>query len=54
MEDLCKGFNNLRTKRKGVHVSCVYTCDICGLKSECESQLYTLMVSHVFGNLFMS
>jgi hypothetical protein len=41
MKDFHKGFDNMCTKGKGVHVFCVYTCDICGLKSECESHLYT-------------
>ncbi len=41
MEDLHKGFNNMCTKGKGVRVSCVYTCDKRGLKSECESHLNT-------------
>jgi hypothetical protein len=31
-------------KGKGVHVSCVYTCDICGLRSECEAHLHTFDV----------
>ncbi len=41
MEKLCKGFNNMRMKGKGVHVFCVYTCDICGFESECEAHLHT-------------
>jgi hypothetical protein len=44
MEELHKGFNEMRMKGKGVHVSYVCTCDICGLGSECEVHLHTFDV----------
>jgi hypothetical protein len=41
MEELHKGLKIMHMKRKGVHVSCVYTCDICGPGSEFEAHLHT-------------
>ncbi len=40
MEELCKGFNNMRMKGRGDHVSYVCICDICGPRSECEVHLH--------------
>jgi hypothetical protein len=36
MEELRKGFNNMWTKEKGVRISYVCNCEICGVGAECS------------------
>jgi hypothetical protein len=41
MEELCKGFSTMRIERKGIHVNCTCSCDICGPESDCSAHLHT-------------